>query len=306
MTCPRSASVGFVALAVGCLCACEDGAPGDVAVVVEAESTITDGIPAGAEPDAIVDGWDVHFDRYVVSLGGIALARTGAEVRDDTVRVIDLARVPAGSTLLTRFTGVASGGWEGLEYALVAPTNSARRDDTVSQADFDAMVAGGCTYSIAGTLDRAGGQSCPPGGTCRDTDRVAFAFCVPAPVRFAMCANEEGRPGVVVPSAGSATAALTIHGDHAFFDGFPSDAELLERRAQWLADSDVDGDGLVTRAELESLSDPVEVASLFPSGLYHFSSAPVGALRSAFTYLVAQLSTQGHFQGEGECAYELP
>ena len=93
--------------------------------------------------------------------------------------------------------------------------------------------------------------------------------------------------------------AATIHGDHLFFNGFPEgDEGGVMRLAQWLADCDLNLDGVVTEAELASIapSDLPEIDTRFQLG-----GSPITPLANMLEYVRAQLKTQGHFQGEGEC-----
>ena len=69
------------------------------------------------------------------------------------------------------------------------------------------------------------------------------------------------------------------------------------RLAQWLADCDLDLDGTVTQAELEAI--PLSMLSEI-DGRYQLGGPPI-EITTTYDYLVAQLMTQGHFQGEGEC-----
>ena len=73
------------------------------------------------------------------------------------------------------------------------------------------------------------------------------------------------------------------------------------RLAQWMWDvEDVDSDGL-TKADFEAATD---VESLFPSppnGAYELTGAPIDAINNAWDFIRAQLATQGHILGEGEC-----
>jgi len=96
--------------------------------------------------------------------------------------------------------------------------------------------------------------------------------------------------------------AATIHGDHIFFNGFPESGEGgVMRLAQWLADCDLNLDGEVTREELEMIApaDLPEIDTRFQLG-----GSPITPLLEMWDYVTAQLKTQGHFQGEGECAFD--
>lgn len=92
---------------------------------------------------------------------------------------------------------------------------------------------------------------------------------------------------------------MTIHGDHLFFNGFPEgDEGGVMRLAQWLADCDLNLDGTVTQAELEAI-DPAQLPEL--DDRYQLGGSPITPIDDMYVYVTAQLKTQGHFQGEGEC-----
>ncbi len=108
--------------------------------------------------------------------------------------------------------------------------------------------------------------------------------------------------GVAI-TAGANNASVTIHGDHIFFNGFPEgDEGGVMRLAQWLADCDLNLDGQVTQEELASIAidDLAEI-----DARYELGGAPRleddEPLDDMWAYLRAQLKTQGHFLGEGEC-----
>lgn len=308
-----------LALALLGLAACGGGDTGAITITLGAEETIAEGIAAGDGDEDITDGWEVSFDRFIVSVGEVRLARAGTsdEVVDETVRVVDLVQIPPSGEALTSFADLTAARWDRVGFALVAPTADAERAGNVGQDTFDAMVAGGCTYFIDGVLTPADGataMSNPPGGTPRvvPPQGIVFSFCVPASVRFTSC-ELDGVPGVAIPSGGTATAELTFHGDHMTFPSFTEGAEIVTRRAQWLADADTNGDDVLTRGELEAITGPNLVA-LFPADTdpgtpgnqgYSLVGAPGGTVSSAWGFLVAQLRTQGHLNGEGECVPEV-
>jgi hypothetical protein len=164
------------------------------------------------------------------------------------------------------------------------------------------MVAGGCSYLVSGTVSNAIGESCPPGGACAPATEIDFSFCIPAVVSFENCTSPDEMPGIAVTAGGTTTGALTIHGDHLWFNAFPTgDEGTIERRVQWIADADTNQDGTVTQAELEAVS----AAELFTTARhYSLAGAPAGiVVEDAWDFVIAQASTQGHFQGEGECTF---
>ena len=87
-----------------------------------------------------------------------------------------------------------------------------------------------------------------------------------------------------------------------FFNGFPEGTEGgVVRLAQWLADCDLNLDGTVSQSELQSIapSDLAEIDDRFQLG-----GSPISPLNTMLDYITAQLKTQGHYQGEGECPYQ--
>lgn len=261
---------------------------GSLLVSVQAEETISAGLAAGTGPEDVVDGWSVTFDDYLVAIGELHLRQMGGshEVLEDAALVIDLRSVPATGRPLASIASIPEGRYS-FEYATLAAATGMERDTSVSQADFDRMVAEGCTYLVR--------------GSATDGARtVGFDLCLAAEASFA-CSAMEGMEGVAI-SASTNTAFLTIHGDHLFFDGFPAgDEGVVRRRAGWLAlvDDATGADGLVTSADLEAT--PI---SILPSDEYALAGAPTVEglpITNLALYARAQLSTQGHLNGEGEC-----
>jgi len=283
---------------------------GDALVVIQSEESILSGVGAGTGSDEIQDGWTVTFDTYVVSLGRVTLGRSSdpaATRSSDEVVVVDLTTVASGVPL-SRFRGLDAVTWDRVSYELVPPAASDTRDPSVEPSVFEAMVANGWTYYIEGVLEEAeigAGQSCPPGGLCIPASTVAFRLALRAPVRFENCESEgAAQGGFAVPSGAETAQTVTLHGDHIFFDTFPGGAEVVARRAQWLADADVDANGQVDMAELASIG-LTSLPSLFPASLYNLSGSPVTPFDSADDWVVGQLSTQGHWNGEGECIWAI-
>ena len=290
---------------------------GTVEVRLEAEDTLVGGLAAGTGDEAIVDGWNVTFDQYVLAIGDVRLEGgpgTGPW-REPEIVAVDLTEASATDRPLARFEGVRAGAWPTFGYGLGVVTASTTRDPSVPQADFDRMVAEGCTYLIRGTLAPAtgAGRRCVRGDAtqCTDVTEIAFDLCVPAAVTFGPCQTDTGTAGLTVTAGLTTSATATLHGDHLFFNGFPEGAEgVVARRAQWLANADVDADGLVTRTDLEAIGAS-DLGALLPStfadGMPGFSlgGAP-RPLNTAWDYVGAQLVTQGHFGGEGECPWTLP
>lgn len=310
----RCACAICASVVVGCS---EDTAdPGTLVVSVESEETITQGLVAGTGPEDIADGWDVAFDKYLLTLGEIDLhfaSDDGVREVAEELFVVDLTQVPESGLPLWTFESIRSGRWE-VNYHIAGAGHDAERHSSVSQVDFDRMVADDLTYWVQGALTKNDGRSCPPpalaspatdavsagdnaaGEACYANSRVSFSFGVPAETMFGPC-EIDGVPGLSVPSGGTQNLALTIHGDHMFFNGFPTGSEGgISRLAQWLADSDLNVDGEVTQAELESIT--LDALSEVDDRYQLTGNLSAGTV---WNYLIAQLKTQGHINGEGEC-----
>lgn len=286
-------------------------------VLLEAEDTITGGLQPGTTGEAIQDGWTVTFDDYIAVVGDIDVSfatdpTVTAEAR--STYAVDLKDVPPEGLSLWSLDNLQTGRWE-FNYSIRGAADGAMPHSTVTQAQFQEMLDGDLTYLIAGRLTQTGGRSCPPtafanpgmsavvsgqpkaGATCYENETIAFRFGVQAETAFGPC-EVDTVTGFAVTAGSSTTVAATIHGDHMFFNGFPEGSEAnVTRLAQWLADSDLNVDGEVTRAELEQLSTS-DLAEF--DTRYSLGGSPI-MLTNLWTYVQAQLKTQGHFQGEGEC-----
>lgn len=316
---PSASAAGSLLLLGAALTGCGAEGTGSLTVLLEAEDVITSGIEAGDGPENIRDGWTVTFDRYIAAVGALDIHRASNEDVDvdaPEVFVVDVAQVPATGLALFQLDGLRAGRWE-FNYATPAADEDATRHASVSQADYDDMVANGWTYLIDGTLRNPSGQSCPPvalatpgaavpngnvSGTspCYDAAEVRFVVGAAADTHYGPCRVDEV-PGFAVTSGGSTTVAMTLHGDHIFFNGFPESTESgVTRLAQWLADCDLNLDGTVTAEELQAIA-PSQLAEL--DERFQLGGSPITPLdtMSMYTYFRAQLKTQGHFQGEGEC-----
>ena len=309
------------------LLGCGDGGgTGTLTVLLQAEDTITDGLASGMEGENIQDGWNVTFDKYIVAIGDIDVHLSKEEKVDaenEEVFVVDLAKVPADGLSLWTLEDLEEGSWE-FHYSTTAASDGATHHDSVSQDDYDQMVDNGWTYFVDGTLSKEGGvgESCPPGDhppvggvdgdatlndnvkgddedPCYEATNIRFTFGVTADTTFGPC-GIDGKSGVSIVADETRTVAATIHGDHLFFNGFPEgDEGGIQRLAQWLADSDLNVDHTVTAQELETIniSNLVEI----DNERYQLGGSPIIPLSNMLIYVRAQLKTQGHFQGEGEC-----
>lgn len=291
------------------------GAAGSLTVLLESEDVIVSGLQPGEDVENIRDGWTVTFDKYLLAVGDIDLHLSSDEAVEAEAGdsfVVDLTQVPASGLELWQFDELEAGRWE-FNYQTPGAAHGASRHDRVEDADFELMVESDWTYLVAGQLTQETGQSCPPASLatpgdetpngnksgendCYDSPSISFSFGATVETAYGPCEIDEV-PGVSIPAGGTQTVAITIHGDHIFFNGFPEgDEGGVRREAQWLADCDLDLDGVVTQEELEAIT-PAQLPTMAD---YQFGGAPLEPT-NLYEYVRAQLKSQGHYQGEGEC-----
>ncbi|MCA9603880.1 MAG: hypothetical protein KC417_17735, partial [Myxococcales bacterium] len=279
--------LAFLTLAGLAGCASDDTetttGDGKLVVQLEAEDTITDGLEPGSDEENLVDGWTVTYDKYIVALGNVQIGRGSKTRTGDTNVVIDLTQLPTTGFNLASFDDLATGQWDRFEYELLTASD-ASRDSSVSGTDYARMSDAGLTYLVAGEATK-------------DSVAITFEFAVPAKTHFGPCEAEEGAPGFVVVEGTDTVVAATIHGDHLFFNGFPSGAEITERRADWirLADEATGGDGHVDTDDLAGIAG-TDLEVLFPTGApanegdaqYFLAGSPV-PVNTALDFVVGQL-----------------
>lgn len=289
--------------AAGCT---EDGATaevGSVQIFVEPEETIPHGLEPGTGPENIADGWSVTYDRFLVTVGNVRAARSDATetLGDPAVFVLDLKRAPAGGYVIANLDEVSAVRWDRFGFDLPNATSAVRVLAPTAQADADFMVANGYSIYFEGAIEKADGRSCPPGSSdaskCVDAKKVTFRWGLAAGTAFDDCATADGVTGFAVPAGGTVQVKPTIHGDHWFFSNVTSGAELTQRYAQYIADSDLDHDGETTLDELKQ----VKAVDVFPTPRYNLAGALGGPILTAHDFVQAQARTLGDFQGDGEC-----
>lgn len=295
---------GFFALALGVLSACGDGqtgaGTGRVQIFVVPEDSIPEGLTPGTGEENVVDGWRVEYSKFLVAIGGFRAgqsAHPAAALSAPRVWIVDLLRVPSAGLVLADLEAEA-GRWDRFGFDLPNATPAAERAEGTAEADHERMVQGGLSLYVAGTLTRPDGQSCLPTrpADCKPAPRITFAWGLRVGTSFDDCAPAAGDAGFAVPPHGAVQVKPTLHGDHWFFSNITQGAEITRRRAQWIANADLDRDGETTLAELRM----TRAADLFSAEDYNLS----GALFPIFTaedYLEAQARSLGDYQGDGEC-----
>ena len=282
----------FAALIAGLFAGCGSG-DGNLSVLIEAEESIPDGLQAGDGEEDIRDGFDISYSRYIVTLGNVAMSQLdGADFQSSAVVVVaDLTSLPSTLPELTSFDGIPTGQYTGFGFETPPADADVVNLNAVEDAEIEAMIANGWSYIIEGTITQVSN------GASKN-----FLIETDVPSVYSDCAVEGLEPGVNVSS--NSSVDITLHGDHMFFNGFPEEEGNVVRLAQWLWDiPDVDSDEVLTQVDFEAATD---IATLYPSpptGVYELTGGPIAPITNAWDFIRAQLGTQGHIFGEGECEW---
>ena len=214
--------------------------------------------PASADDPQFYDGWDVKFDRLLVTIDKIVLSTnpdkdSGDQSKTDAVvaRVegpwaVDLHHDGPGNingkspgeravpiAALTRQSNGSAFATDGTRYAFgydtVAATERALNVnlDTAARADYDDMVQNGCVVLYVGTATFRGDATCNAGHQGWPA-AVNFRLCFKSPVTYINCQNpdntgapfpsEESQRGIAFDPGAAVIAQVTLHTDHPFWD----------------------------------------------------------------------------------------
>lgn len=288
-------------LAIGALAAgaflstgCSDEAgTGRVQIFVEPEATIPEGLVPGTGPENIQDGWAVIYDRFLISIGHLRASRsdTGEQIDVPDSYVLDLRNAPAGGYVIATLNDISASRWDRFGFDLPNAAAGAKGMAPTSDADVNMMVMNGYSLYIEGSITQ-----CPLGKMCDPTTEIRFAWGFPAGTSFDDCTTEDGFTGFAVPAGGAVQVKPTIHGDHWFFNNITSGVELTKRKAQYIANCDLDKNGETTVDELKQ----AKVVDVFDAD-YNFTGGLGGPIETAYDYVMAQARSLGDFQGDGEC-----
>jgi hypothetical protein len=220
--------------------------------------------PASPDDLQFYDGWEVRFDRLLVTVDKLTLSanpdtdmgdqsKTGAVVASvNGPWAIDMHRdgpnnVPGkspgeraapiaalttqsnGSAFLTDGTRYAFG------YDAVAATAQAMNVnlDAAALVDYAEMVQNACTTMYVGTATFKGDTTCNAGHTTWPT-AVKFRFCFKTPVTYLNCQNpdnmgtpfpnEESQRGIAFDANAAVIGQITFHAEHPFWDSVLHDS----------------------------------------------------------------------------------
>lgn len=251
-------------LALTALVACTEEPPrAELALSIYGEAFIEDGIPA----DTFVDGWQVTFTRFLVSLGGLTADDQPFDPTDPRFRVYDLVTA-AGGVEVGRITSEVAA-FEDVGY-IIAPS----ADSIVGNVDSDTvnmMRDGGYSIYVSGSAKRGG-------------ETRAFAWGFQTRTTYNNCA------ATAEPAGGALDATITIHGDHLFYDDLFSETPNVA--FDLIAGADKDGNGVVTEAELRMVDIRAEE---------RYQVGDLVDIKDLWSFLAQQTTTVGHFDGEGHC-----
>lgn len=267
---------------------CGDDAAGGtkLRIMLSAEETISDGVQTGAGEENTRD-FAVTYSKFLVTLGRVSVGRSSPteQLKSDTLFVADMRQVGEDGLELASFDGITPGQWSQFGYETPRAAPGAQKLAGVTDADFQEMVGKQLTYWIEGRVENP-------------AKPVDFVLKVSLDSVYTDCQSND-QPGVAVTEDGTSTATITLHGDHLWFNTLARGEEAtVTRYAQWMVDADVDGDGKVSTDDLAKV--PAE--QVFPSSKgYNLSGGPLPTVSTALDFVRAQLATQGHLNGEGEC-----
>ncbi len=267
-------------LAVGAafaLCACDVGS-GTVVFTVYGEDYIEEKIPAeNGDETGFVDGWELAFTKFLVTLSEITVATRSGEVgaKQSGAKVFDVHQ--KGPVTVETFAGLDAKAFDDVSFS-IAPVADA--------------VAGNASAADVAALKTSGHGVYVEATATKDAVTKTIRWGFPQNTQYLKCTNEDIGDGVVVPNGGEETVQLTIHGDHFFYDNLQSDEAQM--RFQAIADADANSDGEVTLEELAQ----VDLTTL---PLDQYGTGGAAAVHNLRQFVEALSRTLGHYRGEGEC-----
>ncbi len=238
-------------------------------VSIYGESFIEDEIPA----EEVSDGWRVQFDRFLVSVAEVTVAR-GHEAPDVAMteaRVFDLAKSSDSAGYVVVDQEVPAGIYDHLEYRIAPPAAGKATVGNAAEADLQLLLDRGASVYVEGTAEKDG-----------QTKHFAWAFDTDA--RYSHCDTT-----IDAKSGETGAAQLTIHGDHLLYDDLFSETPNVA--FQLIADADANQDGEITQAELQAMD-------LRTQARYQVGSTGITDL---WRFIRFQTTSVGHIDGEGHC-----
>ncbi|MBU6162289.1 MAG: hypothetical protein KGO50_14330 [Myxococcales bacterium] len=228
-------------------CTSEDNAgEGTVSITVAGGEAVRSGFPhtEGTRLYEFADGWEISFDRFIVSVGGVTFSEPDGPAVADTpdAVLVDLVAEPDAVVDAWVIEGVPALRHD-VEIDLIA-ANSASRTINVSAEDSAQAVAAGATLWISGTATRG-------------DEVVPFDFVFDRPIAYSRCSNGvDGTRGLSVPRNGEAQVSVSLHVIHLFETALVVQDSDLRFDAMAAMTGD---DGLLTLSDLatQSIQNPL-------------------------------------------------
>ncbi len=288
-------SLVSIVLLVGC--SDDDGGTGSLTLQISGEEAAQTGFPVPDVPElAFADGWALHFERYLISLGNIRIAGADGEIAwngDESV-LVDLVQ---GEPLIFQIEGLPARRWERFSYEILPASSASRRVGNLVDADVARMVEGGFNYLITGIATKAG-----------ETHHFSWGLTNPT-LNHDCVDGSDDSPGVVIRNNADAAYQITLHLDHLFYEQL-GDHDGAKMRFDAIAAMATMVDGVSTIAfddleaqRLSDLRDREGEALKDQEGQRVFYSAGSVNIGDANLrdYLLAAAKSQGRFNGEGVC-----
>jgi len=273
---------------------CAGADTGTLVVAVSGEEAAVSGFPVEDDGEKIefTDGWTLEFSKALVSFGHLSLKGADGTValEDHTVYVADLH---AGESGVATFEGLEARRWENFSFAVAAPEGAVKKLGAVTDADVDALKAGGFNYWFEGTAKKG-------------TQTVSFSWKLKNPTNNTACTNgDDGKQGVVVKSNSKAEAEITLHVDHLFWDSLGSEEASLRFDAI-AAKADTSGAVAWSALESQSIDQPLDAqgAPIKTAEGKNVSYNPGTVALSGQNlagFIAASSSSSGHLNGGGLC-----
>lgn len=260
--------ISLSALMALAACGDDDLADGKLQVTVYGEEFIEDEIPA----NDVADGWSIDFSRFLVSVSQVKVGNHSNEEAyfSPGTRVFDLAKPSNGQGHVLEVKDVVGGTFDHGSY-VVGPAGGGALTGNATNEDVTLMVDGGYSVYVQGTASKGG-------------ETIDFAWGFEAHTAYSHCETSAKVDG------NTASAQITIHADHLFYDSLVS--ETPDIRFQLIADADADDSGDVTLAEL---------AAVDITDLENYQVGNNTSVTTLAAFIAAQVPTLGHIDGEGHC-----
>jgi hypothetical protein len=272
-----------------CMSCESSGGEGTASFTTWGEDYIEQGIPADPAGQAgFIDGWTLHYDKFLVVFHEIKVADSKGEVAAELEGSRFVDNTKPGRKKLVSFPHLDAREWDAVSYQ-IKPAKADSEVVSGSAADRDMMVKNGFSLYVEGKAQKTEQDG--------KVTTKTFHWGFKTATQYNDCQQPEisgqAIQGIVVTNGGNDVSELTTHGDHLYYDRLmasPDPAVKTSLRFQQKADADADMDGEITLKELDAMH--IDVRLYDPSGL----DAP-----SLGAFMTSLARTVGHFRGEGEC-----